>query len=125
MYEQIKKRLEHLKNPSIILVIIPHQFYYNLNLFLLKYFLDVSKGKAAYISLNRPYKNLMETFIGGKIDPQKIFFIDCVTKNEIDVANCYFLKSQQNVINLSIAISSVVKKEKPSFLFFDSLNILS
>ncbi len=125
MYELIRKKLENLQKNSIILAIIPHQHYQDVNIFLLKYWMDISKGNGAYISLNRPYRNLIDTLSAGKIEHNRLFFIDCVTKNEIDVPNCYFLKTQQSLTNLSIAISTSIKTEKPTFVFLDSLNTLA
>ena len=87
--------------------------------------MDISKGNGVYVSLNRPYRNLLENFSTGKIEHNNLFFIDCVTKNEVDVANCYFLKTQQSLTNLSIAISTIIKQENPSFIFLDSLNTLA
>ena len=124
MYEFMKKKLENLQKNSILLVIVPHHHYQDMNTFLLKYWMDRFAGNGAYISLNRPYKNLLETLENGKIESKRLFFIDCVTKNEIDIPNCYFLKTQQSLTNLSIAISTVLKSEKPSFIFVDSFNTL-
>ena len=125
MYELIKKKLENIQKKTIVLAIIPPQHYFDIHIFLLKYWMDISKGNGIYISLNRPYKNLIETLNHGKIDHKRLFFIDCVTKNEVDIPNCYFLKTQQSLTNLSIAISSVLKSDKPSFIFLDSLNTLA
>lgn len=125
MYEAIKKKLENLPKNAIILTIIPAQHYQDVNLFMLKYWMDLSNKSGAYISLNRPYNNLIENLDQGKIDAKKLFIIDCVTKNELDVPNCYFLKTQQSLTNLSIAISTVLKTQKPSFLVLDSLNTLA
>ncbi|MDP3728389.1 MAG: hypothetical protein Q8R18_02950 [bacterium] len=125
MYELMRKKLDNLPKNAIVLVIIPHQHYQDVNLFLLKYWMDLAKRNGAYISLNRPYGNLVDTLNMGKIDANKLFFIDCVTKNEYDIPNCYFLKTQQSLTNLSIALSTVMKTEKPSFVFLDSLNTLS
>lgn len=125
MYEIIKKKLDNVQKNAIVLAIVPHQHYQDVNLFLLKYWMDISKGSGVYISLNRPYKNLLDTLAAGKIDSKKLFFIDCVTKSEQDVPNCYFLKTQQSLTNLSIAISTVIKTEKPDFVFLDSINTLA
>ncbi|HII14601.1 MAG: hypothetical protein QT08_C0020G0026 [archaeon GW2011_AR17] len=125
MYEFMRKKLENLPKNAIVFVIISPQHQQDMNIFLLKYWMDLAKRNGAYISLNRPYGNLLDTLNMAKIDPNKLFFIDCVTKNEYDVPNCYFLKSQQNLSNLSIAVSTVMKTEKPSFVFLDSLNTVS
>ncbi len=125
MFEIIKRKLETLTKNSIVLVVMHPQNYQEVNLFLIKYWVDIASKNGVYVSLNRPYNNLIETLKSGKIDPEKLFFIDCVTKNELDIPNCYFLKTQQSLTNLSIAISTVVKKEKPSFIFIDSLNTLA
>ena len=117
MYEFMRKKLENLPKNAIVFVIISPQHQQDMNIFLLKYWMDLAKRNGAYISLNRPYGNLLDTLNMAKIDPNKLFFIDCVTKNEYDVPNCYFLKSQQNLSNLSIAVSTVMKTEKPSFVF--------
>lgn len=123
MYESIKKNLETLQKNAIILVITSQFNYQDASLFLIKYWIDLTKQKGVYVSLNRPYQNLVNIFNTGKIDTSRFFFIDCVSKNELDVPNCYFIKTT-SLINVNLAISTLIKTENPSFIFLDSLNTL-
>ncbi len=121
MLETLKKGLETIPKNSIILLIVHHQQHHEVTSFLIKYFLDISKDPGTYISLNRPYNNLIETF---KFDTKRLFLIDGVTKNEFDVPNCCFLNSL-DLKKLSLAVSNKIKQKNSSFFILDSINSLS
>jgi len=125
MYEMLRKKLDSLPKKSLLLVIVPAEFYHAVSMLILRHWMDISQDAGTYVSLNRPFNNLMDSLATAKIDERKLFFVDCVTKNELDIPNCYFLKSQQNLKNLQLAISSLVKTRKPRFLILDSLNTVS
>ena len=122
MLENLKKKLETLPKNSVVLLIVPHQQHHEVTSFLVRYLLDTSNDKGTFISLNRPYNNILETFNISKQD--KLFFIDGVTKNEYDIPNCYFLKSL-DLKKLNLAVSSKIKQKDSSFFIMDSINSLS
>lgn len=122
MLENLKKKLETLPKNSVVLLIVPHQQHHEVTSFLVRYLLDISNDNGTFISLNRPYNNVLETFNLTKKD--KLFFIDGVTKNELDIPNCYFLKSL-DLKKLNLAISSKIKQKDSSFFIMDSINSLS
>ncbi len=88
------------------------------------------KGRPTiYVSTNKPYSHLQESFKKAKVATEKIFFIDCISKEvgeggkEPD--NALFIDTPQNLTAMSIAISESVKhlQGNPT-LFFDSLSTL-
>ncbi|MBI5797857.1 hypothetical protein HZA98_03050 [Candidatus Woesearchaeota archaeon] len=124
MYDILKKRLETLPKNAIILVIIPSQLYQEVNIIILRYYLDATKEKGIYLSLNRPLNNLLENLKAAKIESSRLHFIDTVTKNEIDTPNSYFLKTQKSMTKLKLALQASLKIKKSSFVILDSLNTL-
>jgi archaellum biogenesis ATPase FlaH len=92
-------------------------------MFTLKFWLDAASN-GAYVSLHRPFNNLLDNFSTAKIDSKKLFFIDCVTKNEMDIPNCYFIGNEKDLKSIYLALSSHLKFKKSSFVFIDSLTSL-
>jgi len=126
MYEIIKSKLENIPKNSIILTIIPSEHYANINLFLIKHWLDKNPShRGAYVSLNRPFTNLNLTLNSGEIDTTRLFFVDCVTKKSLTADNCIFLGTENSLTNLGIALSSLVRSKDLSFIYLDSLNTLA
>lgn len=126
MYKTIEGKLKNIPANSIVLTIIPTESYFDVNLFLIKHWLDKNPShKGAYVSLNRPFNNLSSSLISKKIDTERLFFIDCVTKKVQNIDNCIFIGTQNSLTNLGIAISSLISKDEFSFLYLDSLNTLA
>lgn len=124
MYEALRKKLENISKSSSVLLVVPSDYYSEVNIFLLRFWSGASSNPLTYVSLHRPYNNLLDNLSSAKIDPKKLFLIDCVTKNEFDIPNCYFLKTQKDLKNIDLAISSVIRSKKSSMFFIDSINSL-
>jgi KaiC/GvpD/RAD55 family RecA-like ATPase len=81
-----------------------------------------------YITTNRPYRYLVKMFGEHKIPTDKIFFIDCISKNvglEEKAKNCVIVESPQNLTAIAIAINESVKYiVGKKILFLDSLSAL-
>ncbi|MBS3162586.1 hypothetical protein J4467_01570 [Candidatus Woesearchaeota archaeon] len=90
--------------------------------FILKTWTETFSKKGIYLSLNRPYENLIQNFSQSRIDHSQLFFLDNVSRSESDVDNCYFLSSDLAKLNLSFCSS--VKEKSPDFMLMDSLNDL-
>jgi len=126
MYQLIESKLANLPKNSIILTIIPSENYNDINMFMLKHWLDKNPThKGTYVSLNRPYQNLHSTLLNAKVDTKRLFFLDCISKESIEHENCIFIGSEYSLTNLGIALSTILKKEEFSFMFLDSLNTLA
>ena len=129
IYLTLKKHLTK-KEVAIVLVTASIRNYRDISLAVVKYFVNERKHPGIYVTTNQPYPTLQEQIRQEGVDPDKIIFIDAITglsgmavERE---AHCFYLKSPQNLTDLSIAlteaISAISTKEK--FLIFDSLSTL-
>jgi len=121
----LKRIKEELKKNAIILVVVPHEKYLKFMIGLAKE-LAASQKQTCYVTSNRPYVALVRTFKDNKINVNKFFFIDAVTKSIGEdvkkIKNCVFVKSPYDLVGLAISISEALKK--CNNLLFDSLSSL-
>lgn len=92
---------------------------------------DVARNqRIIYVTVNRPYKQLIATLASHEIDHTKMFFIDCITAGghvmeKNDPQNCMFIDSPQDLTGISIAITQAIKLTQPNVtLFIDSIDAL-
>ena len=80
-----------------------------------------------YVSVNKPFETLKESFSRNKININSIFFIDMVTKTK-DArkdSNCLYLGNPGDLTSVSIAIDQVLSSMKgEKFVIFDTINTL-
>lgn len=82
--------------------------------------------KICYVTLNKPYHNLVETFKKNSINLKKFLFIDAITSTVIKpkpADNCLFISSPSALTELNITIDETAK-HSPNLLIFDSLSAL-
>ena len=96
---------------------------------LIKILKEVTKNKnLIYITTNRPYSHLIKMLKEHKIQTDKIFFIDCISKHvgiEEKAANCIIVESPQNLTAIGIAINESAKHiSGKKSLLVDSLSAL-
>lgn len=81
-----------------------------------------------YVSLNKPVTVLHEMLEKENVNTDMIVFIDAISKfSDVSMKksdNCFYLRSPQNLSDVSIAISEAVKSINTSkkFVLIDSLN---
>jgi len=122
MEEHLRKRIEEIPKKGVILFICSPDRYNETRNFILKIWTETFSKRGIYLSLNRPYENLIQNFSQTKIDHSQLFFLDNVSRSESDVDNCYFLGSDLKKLHLSLCSS--VKEKSPDFMLMDSLNDL-
>lgn len=114
------------KDNQIVVLIIPDNDYLN-NMIKLTKDISQTSNRICYVTLNRPYRSLMELFSNSNIDVKKFYFIDAITKTA-EIAdsnqNCDFVSSPNALTELSLSISNVLEKEKFDYMIFDSLSTL-
>ncbi len=128
---KILRYLEELpKEQFTALLLVEPTNYSKINYELLRLLISHTKGKGMYITLNRSYEFMKETLAKEKIDTEKIYFIDAISKGTGDKTiikeNVQYIESPRNLTELSVAIDELYQKldEKPKFLVFDSISTL-
>ena len=130
MAEKLDKELSKLPQGFIAGVTTSSDGYKEANLQILNFLVNKQNATGSYITVNRPYANVVETLKERNIDSNKIHFIDCITKTAggklPNVKNCEFVSSPEHLTELSIALHNYITSsdEKNRFLHIDSLSTL-
>jgi len=125
-----REQFEDLIEPYMVLFIADPKEYLTQNLSLLKDFVNDQRMTGIYVTVNRPYKNLLPIFEKAGIDLSRVFFIDLITKTEreepVRKGNCIFMGSASNLTDLGLAISQAVSANPRArkFIFLDSLSTM-
>jgi len=92
--------------------------------------LSCRKCSGIYVTVNRPYDAIVADLKKAKVDTERMFFIDAITKmvggQSGHADNATFIGSPQFLNELSIAIDQAVEAlpKGERFLYFDSVNSL-
>lgn len=130
VFNKIEKELRNLPPNFIIGLVVSSDKYEETNLHLLELLVNKMGYSGSYVTVNKPYDNLVFNLDKHKIKRDKLFFIDCITKNlggvERNTPNCVFLDSPSSLTDLGIALHEYVSltKDNKRFLFIDSLSTL-
>ena len=110
----MKKIFEDMEESHLVLVLSEPL---NLKMKNIEIIRDVTKDgfHVIVITTNNPYSILMKDYRKEEIDPEKIFFIDAITKyaagKETENAeNCVFVGSPSDLTSMGIAVTEVLKK---------------
>jgi hypothetical protein len=80
------------------------------------------------ISANRPYSNLLVLYKENNINTNKMFFLDCISKNfngHANANNVRYMENLSSLTDLSLSINERIKATNGSkFIFFDSINTM-
>jgi len=85
------------------------------------------KNNICYLTMNKTFESLKETFDKKKINTKNIVFIDAISRTIKDgpnqTAGCYFVSSPASLTELSILLDKLVAHDFKYFIF-DSLTSL-
>lgn len=115
---------------DIVLVVTPAVKYSDVNLRILKYLVNERKLYGIYVTVNRPCENLTTLLGKHGVDITKLYFIDAIsaiaTDHMVNTPQCIYLENPQNLTELSITLTELVKRipGEHNFLFMDSLSTL-
>ncbi len=116
----LKKELSQKK---IILLVVPGQTF---NDSLLKVVKGISKKNVCYVTLNKGFNSLIDSFKRKKISLKNFFFVDCITatlvKQKSDL-RCLYVSSPNALTELCLVITKSVDLSSPTVLI-DSLSTL-
>ncbi|RLG20013.1 hypothetical protein DRN67_01150 [Candidatus Micrarchaeota archaeon] len=127
---ELKNHFKDLPHPFVVLFIANPKNYTDQNMKLLKNFVNKQRLFGIYVTVNRPYENLVSLIKKEGIGLSHIFFIDLITKTEkhqpVRKDNCIFMGSASNLTDLSVAISQAVSinPKARKFIFLDSLSTM-
>lgn len=112
-----------LKENKTIMVIMPAVDYNPLTIG----FMKKLKGNIGYVTLNKTFDSLKETFKKQNIDTKNILFIDAISKTIKKVPDqtdgCYFVSSPGSLTEIAIAVDRLLRHNF-DYIIFDSLTNL-
>jgi len=128
MQKQVIIQLDE-ESSRIILILVDSKNYQRINIELVKNLLK-KNYVGVYVTLNKPFDVLFNSFKNNKIDPEMLIFIDAVTlmtnykhkKHE----HCLFLENPSDLSDISMAMNEAINSltHKKKFILIDSLNTL-
>lgn len=116
---------------DIILLLSDSESLEEVKLDMLEKFTEKEEMSVVYVSITKPYDSITDILDEKGIDPDEIFFIDCMSKtqdseNAVRAKNCVFI-DPHNLSNISIAISEAVEnlpEDEDTLVVFDTLSAL-
>jgi len=88
---------------------------------------QIADKNVLYITLNKTFHSLQETFKKNNIDIKNIVFLDAISKTITNeppqTKSCYYISSPEHLTELSIIIDKFIKHGY-DYLIFDSLTNL-
>ena len=112
-------------NEKILLVDVQPSKYSNVTKDIFS-IMSKSGGYWIYVTINKPFSAIRDSFIRRKIDMSSIFFIDMASSSGAKKeANCLYLGDPHDLTSVSIAIDQAIGSIKgDKFIVFDSVNTL-
>jgi len=116
------------------LILTPPEDYPIVTTELIKYLTPCMKG--VYVTTNKPFIALRDMLEKEGVDIKNLVFIDCISRaitnslielREVSLcndepSNCFFIKTPENLTDISIGIIEAI--DDADFLFFDSISTL-
>ena len=130
MAGQVEREIPAIQGGKLVLVLVDYKAYQTASVRLLSQLVNSKKECGIYITVNRPYANLVSNFNDNGVDASKLFFIDCVTQpaggNPERKENCLFIGSPSRLSDLGLALDEVITsfKQPSKFLVLDSVSTL-
>ncbi len=126
---RVFEELDRLPEEYIALITVNANDYLRVNLHTLRFLCNGKGLYGIYVSINRPYKSILNIMKGSGIETDNMFFVDCISillgDTPFRTAKCLFT-SPENLTDMAVLIDQWVSNlpEGGKFLFFDSLSTL-
>jgi len=116
--------IDELKNNKTVLVLVQSKDYNETVASLAK---DLSGKSVCYVTLNKTFDALKESFQKKKVDTAGFIFVDAITKTFRKVPDqtdgCYYLSSPAAMTEIALSINRFIKHDF-EYIVFDSLTNL-
>lgn len=119
--------ITEIKNKQIVLIVLPKAKYATQLINVIKA-VDASSKKICYISLNKPYKSIIDVLKKNSLNLAKYFFIDVLTstvETPAPAKNCEFVQSPSALTDISLAFTKAVHEKACDNVLFDTISTLS
>jgi hypothetical protein len=117
---------EDLLNNNLILLTATKEKYRD-SLKLIYQELSKSFDKIGYITVNKPFSNVMDTLSKNNLNVNKFYFVDAITatvKAPPIVGNCMFVSSPTALTDIGLAFTSLMTEKNCDIIFFDTISTL-
>ena len=118
---------EEIRNKQIVLIVFP-KVQYMIKLVEVIQAVDAISNKTCYVSLNKPYSNIIETIKANNLNIDKYFFIDVLTstvKTPEPADNCEFVQSPSALTDISLAFTKAMHEKGCDNALFDAISTLT
>ncbi len=124
--DTLKKLYKTVEGSVNLITIYPERYTETIPK-LLNILIEDEKMFGIYVSLNKPYKSLVEILKKEKVDASKLLIIDMISgtpEKRTDHKRCIYVDSPQNLTDLSITLSEAISalEERKKFVIIDSLS---
>ena len=126
--KKLEEELSNFPDDTIFLVETSAENFSEISTASVK-FLSNKNDAGIVISANRPYSNLLNIYKQNDIDVNKMFILDCISKNlnghNNGIENVQFIENLSALTDLSLSINERINTtEGKKFIFFDSINTM-
>ncbi len=114
-----------LSDSQVVVLVIPQIKGDNAILAILK---ELMNQKICYVTLNKGTSYLTEKFIENNLSIENFFFIDTISASFKEVKegkNSLFVSSPSDLVELSVTINEVMKRQMFDAIIFDSLSSIT
>jgi len=122
--KQFNNLKELISSKRTLLVVLDEDLYEKKITELLKSLGKIGK-KICYVSLNKPYKDIVEDFKENDIPLRNFFFVDVLSSHYIrpePTKNCVFVSAPTDLHSIIMAILKTIKEERCEIIIFDTLS---
>ena len=126
--KKLKEELQKLPDDSIVFLETTEDKIFELGLISVKRFSD-KNYTGIIVSANRPYQNLVNLYKKNGINVDKMFFLDCISKNlngQIKADNVIYIENLSSLTDISLSINKQINNGhgNKKFIFFDSISTI-
>ena len=125
--KKLSKDLSDVQDGIIALLEINANESFEANLASISYLIK-NNDVGIILSASRPYSNIINLYSKNKIDVNKLFFLDLVSKShhaEVKADNVTYLENVSALTDISLALSEAIKNFKgKKFVFIDSITTM-
>lgn len=130
LYLEIKNKIDACGKTSLSMFVVDSVKFSRATKELVNILCNDHELPGIYLTTNKPYESLLQSFSDHGINTERLLFIDCISqtvKPEVALkGRHYFINSPSDLTQLEIAIQKAVSKMPPGdiFIMLDSISTL-